>query len=354
MRERRPDAPGLSRRRLLQAGALGGAALLGGGVGRLALAGDQGVAPVDVPDAHGGAPGSLHPSPAASGVGEATSPYGHMASPPAALGPAALDAVTYPPPFDGAAPGAPRDVAVTVVEQQREVAAGTLLDTWSFGATVPGPIIRATEGDRLRVRVSNRTTQPHNLHLHGSHDPLMDGWEPIAPGEEFTYDVTAAPFGVHPYHCHTHPLAQHVAMGLYGAMIVDPPGGRPPATEVVLVLNGWDVDHDGRNELYAWNGVCGYYDKFPIKVGVGELVRAYVVNMAEWEDVGSFHLHSQTFDVYRTGTSLEPDEHTDTVTLGQGERAIVEFRLPQRGRYMFHPHQHHMAERGATGWFAAV
>jgi nitrite reductase (NO-forming) len=303
----------LSRRRLLQAGALGGAALLGGGLGRIGLgrAGATG----GVPDPDGGdvaADGGL------ASTRDAAGPYGHLAQPPASLGADALDAVTYPPPFDGRPPGAVRISELTVVESQREVAAGHLIDTWSYGDTVPGPVLRATEGDRLRVAVRNRTSQPHNLHLHGAHDPLMDGWEPIPAGGAFTYDVTAAPFGLHPYHCHTHPLARHVAMGLYGAMIVDPPGGRPPATEVVLVLNGWDVDGDGVNELFAWNGVAGFYDKYPIKVPVGGLVRAYVVNMVEWEPVGSFHLHSQVFDVYRTGTALVPDERTDTVTLVQG------------------------------------
>jgi FtsP/CotA-like multicopper oxidase with cupredoxin domain len=68
----------------------------------------------------------------------------------------------------------------------------------------------------------------------------------------------------------------------------------------------------------------------------------------------SFHLHAQTFDVYRSGTSLTPHEHTDIVSLGAAERAIVEFRLPRRGRYMFHPHQSRVAERGAMGWVVAV
>ena len=68
----------------------------------------------------------------------------------------------------------------------------------------------------------------------------------------------------------------------------------------------------------------------------------------------SFHLHAQTFDLFRSGTSLSPHEHTDIVSLGPAERAILEFRLPRRGRYMFHPHQSRMAERGAMGWIVAI
>ena len=100
--------------------------------------------------------------------------------------------------------------------------------------------------------------------------------------------------------------------------------------------------------------MAGFFERYPIKVPVGELVRAYLLNMVADDPVASFHLHAETFDVYRSGTRLVADERTDVVSLAQTERAIVEFLLPRRGRYMFHPHQRHMAERGAMGWFSAV
>ena len=192
------------------------------------------------------------------------------------------------------------------------------------------------------------------LHFHGSFDTTEDGWQPVPPGEQRTYRIAAETVGLHPYHCHTPPYAWHIAKGMYGAMIVDPPRARPAAHEHVLVLSGWDLDDDGRNELYSWNGVAGFFHRFPIKVPVGELVRLYVANLVEYDAVASFHLHSQTFDVYRSGTSLEPQEHTDVIALGPTERAILEFRLPRRGRYMFHPHQSHMIENGAMGWIVAI
>jgi nitrite reductase (NO-forming) len=265
-----------------------------------------------------------------------------------------VEALTVPPARSTADPGAVHDVRLPVTVERWGVAEGAAIQAWTYGGRVPGPVLRATEGDRLRVRVDNRTAMAHNLHLHGTHDPQMDGWEPIPAGEGFTYDLVAGPTGLHPYHCHLPPFAEHIRRGLYGTLIVDPPEGRPAATEVVLILGGFDVTGDGRNDLYGWNGVAGLYDRHPIVVPAGELVRAYVVNMVEGEPLASFHLHAQTFDVYRSGTSLTPDEHTDQITLGQGDRAIVEFRLPTRGRYMFHPHQHHLAERGAMGWFSAV
>lgn len=228
-----------------------------------------------------------------------------------------------------------------------------MFDAWTYNGTVPGPTIRATEGDELTITINNLTAHNHNLHFHGAHVPEMDGWEPIPPGGTFTYEIVAGPAGFHPYHCHTPPLATHISRGLYGSFIVDPRDGRPEAHEVVLLLAGFETP-DGVNAVMAWNGISGFFGRYPIRVPAGDLVRAYVLNMTEFEPVGGFHLHAETFDVYPAGMGAEPTFRTDTITLGQAERAIIEFTLPTVGRYMFHPHQHHLADRGAMGWFAAI
>jgi FtsP/CotA-like multicopper oxidase with cupredoxin domain len=266
----------------------------------------------------------------------------------------ALDALHQPPPYAPIAAGRVREVQLDVIETTLEVAAGRNMRIWGYGGTAPGTILRATVGEKLRIALSNRTSGKHTLHFHGSHDVSQDGLQLLAPGAAQIIEIEAGPVGLHPYHCHAAPYAWHIAKGMYGAFIVDPPGGRQPAHEYVLCLGGWDLDGDGRNEVYAWNGIAGFYQRYPLKVPVGELVRLYLINMVEYEPVASFHLHAQTFDVFRSGTWLKPHEHTDVVTLGQTERAILEFRLPRRGRYMFHPHQSHMTEKGAMGWITAV
>ena len=357
-----PDAAeeqpaGWSRRDVLRRAGIAGAFAVGGGVlGHELIPHRHALAAAEERGPQHHAYGTAEPPPAVVGSSAGTPQhggYGHATAPPTSLTQADLDAVTFPPPPDGRR-GVTRDYDLSVTARQLAVGDGVIVDAWTYDGSVPGPILRATEGDRLRIRMANHTSHAHNLHLHGRHDPAMDGWEPVPPGGEFTYDVIAEPFGLHPYHCHTAPIAEHIGRGLYGAMIVDPPGGRPPALEVVLVLGGWDLDGDGRNELVAFNGVAGAYHRFPIRVPVGELVRVYLVNLLEHDPIASFHLHAQTFDVFRSGTALEPDEHTDVVALTQGERAIVEFTLPEPGRYMFHPHQSSLADRGAMGWFAAV
>lgn len=338
-----PDE-GLSRRDLLKSAGLGGAVFLGGSI----LGRSVGSA--------GSGTGQSYDDEGHTVVGDDVldAVYGHRLGPPAGIEASALDHHTYPPPPDGLPAGSVREVEFGVEERLIEVANEVSFEAWTYNGTVPGPIIRATEGDLLRIRLDNRTGHAHSLHFHGSHRPEMDGWEPVPAGGDTVYEIEAGPAGVHPYHCHTVPLAEHVARGLYGMMIVDPPLRRSPAHEVALVLSGFSDDEIGRNGVVGWNGIAGFYHQFPIKVPVGEPVRAYIVNMLEYEPIGSFHLHAETFDVYPAGMGDRPAFRDDTVALAQGQRAMIEFTLPRYGRHMFHPHQHWLADRGAMGWFAAV
>jgi FtsP/CotA-like multicopper oxidase with cupredoxin domain len=278
------------------------------------------------------------------------SAYGAMTAPPDNLGGTSLDDRTLPPPRRSGA----QTIDLTVEELDVEVGRGRTMHAWTYNGRIPGPVIRATEGDPLTLRLRNLGAHPHNLHFHGAHGLASDGWQPVPPGGSAEYHLVAGPAGLHPYHCDMTPGPEHISHGLYGAFLVDPPGGRPPAHEFVLVAGGLDSDGDGKSDLFGWNGAPGYYMKYPLKVPAGELVRVYLVNMVGDEPLLSFHLHAQVFDVYRSGTGLRPDERTDVVTLAMSERAILEFRLPDRGRYMFHPHQPRMAERGAMGWFTAT
>ncbi len=332
----------LRRRDLFRLGGIGGALGIGAGFAGVRWFGAKQTRPP--------APTALD---CASDPATASADYRARYAPPPSLIAGSRDGL-HTPPARTASAATPRIFDLPIVESMLEVANGQQLMVWSYGGSVPGPILRATLGDTLQVRLDNRSSSAHNLHFHGSHDVMQDGLGRVAPGARQDYEFEAGPVGFHPYHCHVPPYARHISRGMYGALIVDPPAGRPAAHEFVLCLCGFDTDGDGHNDVYGWNGMAGYYDRFPLKVPAGELVRLYVMNMVEYEPLASFHLHAQTFDLYRSGTSLVPHEHTDVVSLGPAERAILEFRLPRRGRYMFHPHQIHMAERGAMGWIVAI
>ncbi len=234
----------------------------------------------------------------------------------------------------------------------QEVSPGVFFNVWTFNGTVPGPTLRATEGDLLRILFINNGSKTHTIHFHGVHPAEMDGvFEPVGPGGRFTYEFEAGPAGVHPYHCHVMPLEEHIVRGLYGMLIVDPPGGRAPADEMVMVLNGLDTDFDGENNLYAANTVPFYYQHHPIRIEAGKTVRVYVANMVEFDPVNNFHLHGNLYRYYPTGTDAVPAFYTDMVTMSQTERGIMEFEYEHPGRYLFHAHKVEFSEKGWSGIF---
>ena len=226
--------------------------------------------------------------------------------------------------------------------------------TWNLNGRVPGPTFRATEGDRIRVIFYNRAGHSHSLHFHGTHPAEMDGVKPVRNNTVMIYEFDAEPFGVHLYHCHIEPITRHVSKGLYGMFIVDPPTPRSPADEMVLIMAGYDVNDDRKNELYAFNGLPDYYMKHPIPIQQDQLVRLYVLNMIEFDPVVTFHLHANMFQVYPTGRTLQPNYETDVITMGTAERHILEFKFHNTGKFMFHPHQDAIAESGCMGVFDVI
>jgi len=249
-----------------------------------------------------------------------------------------------------------REYELFAVDREIEIAPGIFFPAWTFNGQVPGPTLRATEGDRVRVTFVNQGSHPHTIHFHGWHPPEMDGSLPehqVMPGDKFVYEFDADPFGVHLYHCHAVPLKRHMHKGLYGMFVVDPKIARPAADELVMVMNGFDTNFDADNEVYALNTVANHYMHEPIRVEVGALVRMYLVNVTEFDLINSLHLHGMFFDVFRTGTSLTTSERTDIVMMCQGERAILETRFRYPGKFMFHAHQSEFAELGWMGLFEA-
>jgi len=247
-----------------------------------------------------------------------------------------------------------RDFTIIAEDDKiQEISPGVFYNVWTFNGTVPGPTIRATEGDLVRVNFINNGSKSHTMHFHGIHPAEMDGvFELVGPnGGQFTYEFIAGPVGVHPYHCHVMPLEEHIVHGLYGVYIVDPKEGRPPADEMVMVLNGFDTDFDTENNFYAANTIPFYYQHHPIQIKTNDLIRIYVVNMVEFDPINNFHLHGNLYNYYPTGTDLIPSTFTDMITLSQTERGIMEFQYKYPGKYLFHAHKVEFSEKGWIGLF---
>ncbi len=250
-----------------------------------------------------------------------------------------------------------RTFEVYAINKEIEIAPGVFFPAWTFNGHVPGPTLRATAGERIRIHFTNLGDRPHSMHFHGFHPASMDGamlHQLVPPGGTFTYEFDAEPVGVHLYHCHATPLTQHIHNGLYGFWIVDPPQGRPPARELFMMMNGFDTNFDEENEIYAVNTVAFHYARHPIEVRQHERIRIYLANITEFDPINSFHIHATFFDYYPTGTQPHPRDYTDTIIQGQGERGIVEVRFPYPGDYMFHAHKTEFAERGWMGLFRVL
>jgi FtsP/CotA-like multicopper oxidase with cupredoxin domain len=268
-----------------------------------------------------------------------------------------------------------RTFEVTGEDKEIEIIPGIFFPAWTYNGRVPGPTLRATEGDRLRIVFRNNGSHPHTMHFHGIHSARMDGIPGagmVNPGEEFVYEFDALPFGCHLYHCHALPLKRHIHKGMYGAFIIDPDPARHPEQaaiassrllgtpenkewqELVMVMNAFDTDFDNENEVYAVNTVGHHFTKHPIPIARGKPIRVYLVNVTEFDPINSFHLHGNFFDYYDHGTTLTPTLKTvDTVMQCQGQRGILEFGYKghEAGLYMFHAHQSEFAELGWMGMF---
>jgi len=261
--------------------------------------------------------------------------------------------------------------------------AGHYFHAWTFNGTIPGPTMRMTEGDLVKITVINapNSKHSHSLHMHSIHSGAMDGVTgpagTILPGKSFTYTFIAQPYGLYPYHCHVEPVEDHINRGLYGMFIIDPMQPRMPMHEMVMLMNGYDMNytHEGGsfsmppvdkkdptklleghevergNDIYTVNGVGFGYMDHPIHLVQGENYRIYLVNMLDFDLVNSFHLHGMMFNYISAGTATVPDYKSDIVTQTVGDRGIMEFTAGYPGQYMIHAHQ---SEFTAKGWMGML
>ncbi|HZJ10771.1 MAG TPA: multicopper oxidase domain-containing protein [Trueperaceae bacterium] len=270
-----------------------------------------------------------------------------------------------------------RHYTITAVDKEIEIAPGLFFPAWTYNGRVPGPTLRVTEGDRVRLTFVNGGSHPHTIHFHGIHSAAMDGVPGVGagmiePGDSTVYEFDAFPFGSHLYHCHAVPLKRHIHKGLYGAFIIDPDPARHPEQEavarsrllgtpenqrwqeLVMVMNAFDTNFDDENEVYAANTIAHAYMKKPIRVDRNRPVRIYLSNLVEFDPINSFHLHGNFFDYYDHGTTLTPTLKTvDTVMQCQAQRGILELSFAgfEPGLYMFHAHQTEFAELGWMSMF---
>ncbi len=292
------------------------------------------------------------------------------------------------------------EVRLDVVKQEVEVANGVRYEAWTFGGSVPGPVLHVREGDRVIFTMKNRSneavqvTEPanggapflsqlaeddyhkatpatmpmvHSMDLHSGTVAADDKWRSIAPGQTIRFEWVANYPGVYLYHCGTPSMLQHMAMGQYGAVVVSPRDGFPTDDivdrEYVIVQSEFYLTQDdngtyvydldaaqARNpSIVAFNGHRDRHMVDPLDAVEGERVRLYVLNVGP-NDMSSFHVVGGIFDrVWYEGNVENEWRGMQTVLLGASNGAVVEFIVPEAGKYVMVDHEMVDAERGAKG-----
>jgi manganese oxidase len=233
-----------------------------------------------------------------------------------------------------------------------------VVTAWAYNGTVPGPMIRVTEGETVRIILRNELPESTSIHWHGIPLPnAMDGVPPLTqaavePGESFVYEFTAPPAGSFMYHSHVETDKQ-IMVGLYAPFIVDPVAEvDPPDVDVMWMLSEWRVGSDG--ETYAAMPMAGAEPNYftingkafpntePIVVKMGERVRIRMANIGQFTH--PMHLHGINFRIVAyDGVSLPPEQQItrNTVPVNPGEIIDIEFIADNPGVWIFHCHVLH-------------
>ena len=270
-----------------------------------------------------------------------------------------------------------------VTEEVVEVAPGVKQMRWMFNGQAPGPTLRGHLGDKFVITLQNHGTMGHSIDFHAGALAPDEPMRTIAPGEELTYTFTATKSGMWLYHCSTAPMSLHIANGMYGAVIIDPPGLTEVDHEYVMVQSdtwysddeqaGADADRigDGNPDAVVFNGYANQYDHHPLTAKVGDRVRFWVLAAGPDEGI-SFHVVGAQFDTTwsegafslqcgyqpaaevnsacgRGGQGTVGPGGSQVLELGAAQGGYVEMVAPGAGHFSIVNHSMTKAERGAHG-----
>ena len=267
-----------------------------------------------------------------------------------------------------AAASAKKPFTLKVEDKRIDIGLGLSYDAWTYDGTVPGPVLRAREGDEVTVKLINPTTMAHGFDTHAAQ--LAPKPHFVAPDGQrnLSFSFRADVPGAFLYQCSAIPTLSHVANGMYGMMIVDPAAGWPPAHEVMLVQGEYygTPDKNGlvagdsrkqveeRPDFVVFNGAIDRYVEHPIPIKVGELVRVFFVNAGP-NLSATFHVSGVIFStVYRGGNPADAMHGLASFEVGPGDGAVFEFRVHEAGDYEFIDHALARTTRGAQGVFRAA
>ena len=258
-------------------------------------------------------------------------------------------------------------VHMTLKDMVVEIAPGVKYNTWAFdGHGAPGPVVHVREGQMVEMTLTNGGAIPHSIDFHAARIAPNLAFRDAAPGESFTFRFRAGDPGVYMYHCGTKPVLAHIANGMYGAIIVEPKEGLPPAdNEYVLVGSEWYLNGDGidepasldmtkaRTRMADWvtfNGYANQYVTHPLTADPGETTRFWVVAAGPTNNV-NFHVVGTIFDRAWVNSDLTspPQRGVQTVVVPAGGGAVFDVRIDGEGTYPVVSHAFADVDLGQVG-----
>lgn len=317
------------------------------------------------------------------------------------------DSVTFLPHVAELKPGnRTHNVRLDIVAQEIEIAPNVRYQAWTFGGSVPGPVIHVREGDRINFVMRNRSNESvstsapsksdapflqqlattslqkavpaiapmhHSMDFHAATVAADDKWRMILPGQSIKFEWVANYPGVYMYHCGVPPVLQHVAMGQYGIVIVSPREGfdtdDEAMTRYAVVQSEFYLKPAAKDGLYeldydaalrkqpshvVFNGHTAALSEHPLITKVGERVRLYFHNVGP-NDQSSAHVIGAIFDrVWFEGNPKNEMRGMQTALIGSSNGAVLEFIVAEEGRYVLVDHEFADASKGAIGQIVAL
>lgn len=269
----------------------------------------------------------------------------------------------YNPVLPAAADGSSVNVTLTAQEALLPIANGVMYHAYTFNGAIPGPAIHVRQGQTVHFTLVNKGTMAHSIDFHAAQTPWNVNYGPVQPGKSFSFDFTPQFPGVFMYHCGTPPVIEHIANGMYGAIIVDPVGGYPQMQELVLVQSefyttkqadgtyAFDMNKAlyGSPDYVTFNGYANQYKDNPIVVKAGQPIRIFVVNAGP-NNFSSFHVIGAIFsNNFPDGNPANVTTGNQSVVVPPGGATMVQLTIPDVGLYPFVTHSFADASKGALG-----
>jgi len=272
-------------------------------------------------------------------------------------------------PYDATLPPAPAgpvaNVHLVIKDTVQEIAPGVRYRVWTFGDTAPGPIVHVRQGQLVHVTLVNRGSMPHSVDFHAARIAPNVAFTDVMPGKSFSFTFRANDPGVYMYHCGTKPVLMHIANGMYGAIVVEPPSLPPVQHQYVLVSSEWylnsdglkapaDLDYDkalaGVPDWVTWNGYASQYATHPLVASPGDTTRFWVVAAGPTLST-EFHVVGTLLNRAWANADMlsQPERNVQTVHVPAGGGGVFDVKVDDPGTYAVVSHAFATVAKGQVG-----